>query len=618
VDRDTPVEAESRISHPGSGAPCAEDAPPRRFGRYQVNRLLGAGTFGKVYAAHDPLLDRPVALKVVQPDLDAHLKRTCLDRFRVELRVFGRVTHPHVVSVFDACLTGETPFLVMELCSGPTLSRWRARYPKASPGQAAAIFHQAALALDHIHAMGIVHRDIKPSNFLFHHKKLKLTDFGIARADFIPFEEPPGIHGTPGYMPPEQYAGEGVTARSDLFALAAVLYELLTGQVPFPGDPTSITYARVFEEPPSALAVAPDLPPDFDDFFAQALAPNPEDRFPSAADMVAALARIVPEDALESIATTTGEGQSLAPPPPTGFRYGRTPRRTSGFFPGVPPREPPPPPAPAGRVMGAVPAPWTEDASPFGTDVVPFENGSPRAQLLRAAHSVVRSRPFPADHEADTLEIGPPAPTDPLVLAVRGQQNSSDPPSFLEENEEEDEKADPPHAPVETRSARPATLPTSRAPAQSVRCWQLLAAGLVGGMLVSLAGASAGLTGAWRTDHTPPAFGNAPVETPHTGVPASTPAGAESSPQAVSPETLERSPGTIEAPATFHLRILPGNRALHLEGTLETGGRSWVVTSSRRSGRGQYLLTLEPARRAETGGTRNAAHIGADPKGDSR
>ncbi|MFM7199859.1 MAG: serine/threonine-protein kinase [Myxococcota bacterium] len=336
---------------------------PRLIGRYQVRELLGEGSAGKVYACHDPLLDRGTALKILRPDLNPVLRAATLERFRVELKVFGRVSHPHVVAVYDANLDGEQPWLAMELCSGPTVADWLARNGPCSMGQAALLFHQVALALDHLHGLGIVHRDIKPANLLFHHQSLKLADFGVAQAAFLPQRDEERVVGTPGYMPLEQLRGESASPRSDLFLLAATLFELLTGQRPFVGDIHSVLYERVYDEVPEATAYAPELTPDFDDFFETALAREPADRFGSGAEMVAAFANLVPAEELEAFRGLT-HARAVASPAPTHYGYGREARRAALYMPVQARREPPPARPPENRLRsGAVVAPWLKRAS---------------------------------------------------------------------------------------------------------------------------------------------------------------------------------------------------------------------------------------------------------------
>lgn len=336
------------------------------FGRYRVVGLLGEGGAGQVYACHDPLLDRQVALKVLYPGLDPDLLLTTLERFRVELKVFGRISHPHVVGVFDANLESERPYLVMELCSGPTVSDWLAKGGPCSMGQAALLVHQAALALDHLHAQGIVHRDVKPANLLFHQQSLKLTDFGVAQARFLTPRYDERVVGTPGYMPPEQLRGETATPQSDVFSLAATLFELLTGQRPFSGDHTSVLYERVFDEVPAITALSPDLTPDFDEFFEKALAKDPLRRYGSCAELSDALAHIVPEGELEAFDGLTGGRAAVAP---TTWTYGKAARSSARYVPLRPLREPSPPSIPATeRRSGAVPPPWMTQKSNKSTE----------------------------------------------------------------------------------------------------------------------------------------------------------------------------------------------------------------------------------------------------------
>lgn len=384
------------------GLTLGSETNPQAFGRYGVVEKLGEGGAGQVFACHDPLLDRQVALKVLHAGLEPSLRELNLERFRVELKVFGRVTHPNVVAVYDACLEGERPYLVMELCSGPTVSDWLTRNGPCSMGQAAFLAHQLALALDHIHSIGIVHRDVKPANLLFHHQSLKLTDFGVARASFLTTRPDEGMVGTPGYMPREQLMGEPTGPRADLFSLAATLFELLTGQVPFGGDPSSLLYERQFDEVPAVTSIAPDLTPDFDEFFERALARDPDKRFASGAELSDALSRLVPEDELEAFGVQVG-ARAQAVAAPLTFSYGKLARRSGRYLPLKPRREPPPPKvADSQKSSGAVPVPWMNVPASKAADsfeLISFDTRPEGVQTLNAlkARDTQRNLPSPVE-----------------------------------------------------------------------------------------------------------------------------------------------------------------------------------------------------------------------------
>jgi serine/threonine-protein kinase len=268
------------------------EAAPSRIGRYEVRRLLGRGAMGEVYLAHDPEIDRPVAVKLVAASLlEGEAAAEHLQRFRAEARASGRCCHPNIVTVHDVGVQDGRPFLAMEFVPGRTLAAVIAEGRRFTPAEAGQIVGQLLDALASIHAAGIVHRDIKPANLMVSDAlQIKLTDFGIARMDGSGLTQTGAVIGTPAYMAPEQCRGEAVDGRCDLFAAGALLHELLTGERAFGAGPLLAVMRRIIEEappplPPAVLAAAPGLRQVRD----RALAKRPEDRFASAGDMAAAL-----------------------------------------------------------------------------------------------------------------------------------------------------------------------------------------------------------------------------------------------------------------------------------------------------------------------------------------
>jgi serine/threonine protein kinase len=247
---------------------------------------------GAVYEAHDPVIERRVAIKVVHTDLLASEEREAyLDRFRQEARAAGRCNHPAIVSIFDFAMHEGNPFLAMEFVDGVGLDRALAQGERFAPHAAAHIVLQLLEALGSAHAVGIVHRDVKPANILLlGGGRMKVTDFGIARLDNSGLTVHGMAIGTPRYMSPEQWLGGEVDARSDLFSTAVLLQELLTGDRPFPklrveeiGGTISDT---MHGDDDKVVAVAG---PAVRAVIHRALARRPEDRFESAAAMAASL-----------------------------------------------------------------------------------------------------------------------------------------------------------------------------------------------------------------------------------------------------------------------------------------------------------------------------------------
>jgi eukaryotic-like serine/threonine-protein kinase len=259
--------------------------------RYEEPRLVGRGGMGEIYLAHDRMLGRTVAVKLLAERLaeDPELR----ERFRREALAAARLSaEPHVVTIFDVGELAGRPFTVMEYLPGGTLAQ-RMDGP-VEPARALAWLRQAAEALDAAHASGVVHRDVKPANLLFDGSdRLQVVDFGIARLvdETLGMTAPGTILGTAGYLAPEQAAGRETTAASDRYALAVVAYELLTGRRPFErGSETAEAAAHIHEPVPPAAEQGVGLPEEVDAVFARALAKNPVHRYPTAAGFVDALA----------------------------------------------------------------------------------------------------------------------------------------------------------------------------------------------------------------------------------------------------------------------------------------------------------------------------------------
>ncbi len=260
--------------------------------RYEEPRLIGRGGMGEIYLAHDRLLGRTVAVKLLAERLAEEPELR--ERFRREALTAARLSsEPHVVTIYDVGEHDGRPFTVMEYLPGGTLAALM-RGP-VEPGRALAWLSQAADALDAAHAHGVVHRDVKPANLLFDGAdRLQVVDFGIARLvdETLGMTAPGTILGTAGYLAPEQASGRETTAASDRYALAVVAYELLTGRRPFErGSETAEAAAHIHEPVPAASERGVGLPEQVDAVFARALAKSPVHRYPTAAGFVDALAR---------------------------------------------------------------------------------------------------------------------------------------------------------------------------------------------------------------------------------------------------------------------------------------------------------------------------------------
>ncbi len=269
-------------------------------GRYRPLDRLGAGGMGVVYRAHDAQANRPVALKLLSPH---HVYTAGARRFRREFRALSRLSHPHIVRVFDFGLDDGQAYYAMEYIAGLNLAQWRLQ----QGGQLTlpawlTVARQLAEALAYIHAQGIIHRDIKPENVMIvepsppvDHLSARLMDFGVAKLleATTHLTEPGSLLGTAAYMAPEQAQRLAVDYRADLYALGVLLYEAATGTLPFTADgPVALALQHIGRDPAPPRSLNPDLPPPVEAVILRLLAKQPQARYPSAEALLADLARV--------------------------------------------------------------------------------------------------------------------------------------------------------------------------------------------------------------------------------------------------------------------------------------------------------------------------------------
>jgi eukaryotic-like serine/threonine-protein kinase len=267
---------------------------PRLYShRYQVTHLIARGGMAMVYRAQDTLLNRPVALKILYPELSED--PLFVERFRREAQAAANLSHPNIVPVFDWGEDGETYFIVMELVDGVSLAEMLRNSVTLTAARSAQIVAQVAAALGYAHRSGVVHRDVKPGNILITREgQVKVTDFGIAQAvsseDHL--AEEGSVMGTATYFSPEQAEGAAVDGRSDVYSLGVVLYEMLVGRPPFVGDtPVEVSSQHVHNAVPPMSQFSSSVPPDLEAIVMEALNKSPSNRYQSADEMRADLIR---------------------------------------------------------------------------------------------------------------------------------------------------------------------------------------------------------------------------------------------------------------------------------------------------------------------------------------
>ena len=275
-------------------------------GRYELEELAGTGGMSSVYRARDNLLERHVALKLLHEYHGADAES--IERFRREARAVAQLSHPNIVTVIDRGEDGGRQYIVFEYVDGENLKELVAREGPLPVRRALELAIQVGEGLACAHEHGVVHRDVKPQNVLLNGDgRAKVTDFGIARSLDVDhgMTQTGTVIGTSNYIAPEQASGRAVDERTDIYSLGVVVYELLSGDVPFPGENfVAVALRHVHEEPPSVLEVRPDVPLRLAQLVDRALAKDPDDRFPSMEAMVRELRACLAEQADPDAART--------------------------------------------------------------------------------------------------------------------------------------------------------------------------------------------------------------------------------------------------------------------------------------------------------------------------
>ncbi|HLV97610.1 MAG TPA: protein kinase [Ktedonobacterales bacterium] len=299
-------------------------------GPYEVIALLGRGGMGQVYRARDPRLEREVAIKVLADALSK--EPGYLERFRREARAVAKLNHPNIVPVYDFGEQGNLTYLVMPLIPGGTLRDYLAQRRRLPLAEALAILEQVASALQYAHERGLVHRDVKPANILMSAEgRALLSDFGIVRLvekgdSSATLTRMGAFVGSPEYAAPEMVTGAPVDQRVDLYALGVVLFQMLTGQLPFAAPtPVALLMMQTQQQPPTPRSLNPEIPPAVEAVLLKALAKKPEDRYQTAAALVTDLRAAAAAPSAETDLAQTPSGMMSDLPTVATYRMPQAP-----------------------------------------------------------------------------------------------------------------------------------------------------------------------------------------------------------------------------------------------------------------------------------------------------
>ncbi len=369
-----------------------------KLGKYEIRGTLGRGAMGVVYDGWDPIIARRVAIKTVKiPDASDAEAVEELARFRREAQAAGRLTHPNIVGVYDYGEDGDVAYIVMEFVDGPTLKSLLEKQERLALPEILRVMEDVLTGLGFSHARGIVHRDIKPANVMLTKEgQAKIADFGIARIESSSMTQAGTVMGTPAYMSPEQFMGQTVDARTDLYSAGVLLYQLLTGERPFEGGMTAIMHKALNTEPPKPSQISVTSPAAMDAVVARAMAKRPEQRFPNAEAFAVAMRQAAAAPAVAGMGDEADATMVSAPP-----------------------RAAAPRPAPARPAAAAAPTPASANRGPKqgGTPVAPIAAGVVLAAALGGAgYWWFALRPGEAPTTPAVVATAPPAPPGPAVL----------------------------------------------------------------------------------------------------------------------------------------------------------------------------------------------------------
>ena len=403
-----------------------------KLGKYLIRRELGKGAMGIVYEGFDPMIERTVAIKTIRPEqLNKSQAAEILARFKREAQAAGRLNHPHIVAIYEYgedAGGGAEPiaYIAMEFIQGKELRDYFEANERFALPMVERIMSQILEALEHAHERGVIHRDMKPSNvILLGEGTVKVADFGIARLESSDLTQAGAVLGTPAYMSPEQFLGQPVDKRSDIFSCGVLLYQFLTGEKPFTGNVTTIMYKVLTEEPLAPSTLNTTLPPTWDAIVRKAMAKKPAERYASAVEFAAAIRATVARDTEVTLvdAPARGAEATVVAVNDPGATQAPTVRMPA-------PRAEPPAsaaePTPVRPAAASIPVPTATHKKPVGIGVLAglaagvAMVAAAGIYLYTGAQATVKHEPTaaaPAENIANTAVRAQPAPPAPAVTA---------------------------------------------------------------------------------------------------------------------------------------------------------------------------------------------------------
>ncbi len=410
-----------------------------KLGKYEIRGVLGKGAMGTVYDALDPVIDRRVAIKTaVRPDPNDAEAVDEFARFKREAQAAGRLAHPNIVGIFDYGETDSLAYIVMEFIDGRSLKAVLDANERLPPREIVRVMEGLLAGLAYSHERGVVHRDIKPANIMLTRDgTVKIADFGIARIESSSMTQAGTIMGTPAYMSPEQFMGQTVDLRTDIYSAGVVLYQMLTGERPFDGSMTAIMHKVLNTDPPRPSDLSVTAPHAFDAVVARAMAKRPDARFPNAAAFAAALRQAMEGGGEPAVAAAraAGEGDAteatLVMSSAAGIALGNAPLTPPAAVP-APSPGPEPKPSQGGRALllggiaavvvavaaggyfllgGNTPTPAPKPAPVSTPATAPAPKPAPAPAPTPTPAPAPKSAPAPAPQPATPQPAPIPAPT---------------------------------------------------------------------------------------------------------------------------------------------------------------------------------------------------------------